>query len=285
MHPTARIHNPAGRLAGEHPSIVQLGRVGWLAKGVVYVLAGALALLVVSRSFGWSSASASSKEASPTGAIKEVAQSSGGPVLLIALAVGMFLYAAWRLATALLPGSTDAEGWATRIGYGVSAIIYTTFGVTALSLARTPSAKANGNQTVGDMTVRLLQHDAGRWLIGIAGAVVLGAGIYRFVKGLKVEVTDDLDMGGMSPERARWTRRLGAIGEVGRGIAIGLIGFFLLRAAITVNAAEATGLDGALRRIALESWGVLLVATVGVGLVAYGLFCILTFTRRRLQGA
>src|SRR5947207_2642023 len=102
-------HDPVGRLAGEHPAIVKLGRAGWLAKGVVYLLAGGLALLVVVRSFGWSNANTASKEASPTGAIKEVAKSRGGPLLLVVLAVGMFLYAAWRLTTALLPGSTDAE--------------------------------------------------------------------------------------------------------------------------------------------------------------------------------
>jgi Domain of Unknown Function (DUF1206) len=275
--------DPVGRLTAAHPAIVKLGRVGWLAKGIVYVLAGGLALLVVGRSFGWSHGTVGTKEASPTGAIKEVAQSSGGPLLLVALAVGMFLYAAWRVATAVLPGSTDAEGLATRVGYGVSAILYTTFGVTAISLAKSSAAKANGNRTVSDMTSRLMQHTAGRWLIGIAGAATIGAGLYRFAKGLKSDVTDDVDMSGMSAERGRLTRRLGAVGEVGRGIAMGLIGFFLVRAAVTFKAAEATGLDGALRRLALESWGVIVVAVVGLGLMAYGLFCVVTFTRRRLQ--
>jgi Domain of Unknown Function (DUF1206) len=275
--------DPVGRVTAAHPAIVKLGRVGWLAKGIVYLLAGGLALLVVDRSFGWSHGTVGAKEASPTGAIKEVAQSSGGPLLLVVLAIGMFLYAAWRLATAVLPGSTDAEGLATRLGYGVSVILYTTFGVTAISLAKSSAAKANGNKTVSDMTSRLMQHTTGRWLIGIAGAVTIGAGLYRFAKGLKSDVTNDVDMNAMSAERVRLTRRLGAIGEVGRGIAIGLIGFFLVRAAVTFKAAEATGLDGALRRLALESWGVIVVAGVGLGLIAYGIFCLVTVARRRLQ--
>jgi hypothetical protein len=81
----------------------------------------------------------------------------------------------------------------------------------------------------------------------------------------------------------RWSRRLGVIGEIGRGIGIGLIGFFLLRAAVTYDANEATGLDGALRRLAVQSWGQLVVAVVAIGFVAYGLFCLVTFTHRRLQ--
>jgi len=267
----------------EHPMAVKLGRVGWLAKGIVYLLAGGLALLVVTRSFGWSDTSTGGTEASPTGALKEVAHSGAGPLLLVALAIGMFLYAAWRVTTAILPGSTDAEDAATRVGYVVSAVIYTTFGLTAISLARTPETNADGNQKVSDMTGRLMQHSAGRWLVGIAGVIAIGAGLYRIVKGLKSDVTDDIDMSRMSAERARWTRRLGAIGEVGRGIAIGIIGFFLLRAAITFDPSQATGLDGALRRFALNPWGVVLVAVVGIGFVAYGVFCLGTFTRRKLQ--
>jgi hypothetical protein len=276
-------HDAVARVTAEHPTIVRLGRAGWLAKGIVYLLAGGLALVVVDRSFGWSHVTVGSKEASPTGAIKEVAQSSGGPLLLVALAIGMFLYAAWRIATAVLPGSTDAEGLATRVGYFVSAIVYTTFGVTAISLARSRAAKANGNKTVRDITSSVMEHTAGRWLIGIAGALTVAAGLYRFRMGLKSDVTGDVDMSGMSAERSRWTRRLGAVGEVGRGIAMGLIGFFLLRAAVTFEATEATGLDGALRRLAEQSWGAFVVAVVAVGLIAYGLFCLATFTRRRLQ--
>ena len=38
--------NPVGRLAREHPGVVKLGRAGWFAKGVVYIVPGALALYV-----------------------------------------------------------------------------------------------------------------------------------------------------------------------------------------------------------------------------------------------
>ncbi len=57
----------------------------------------------------------------------------------------------------------------------------------------------------------------------------------------------------------------------------------LAAAALRYDAAQATGLDGSLRRLALESWGVVVVAIVGIGFAAYGIFCLATFTRRRLQ--
>ena len=62
-----------------------------------------------------------------------------------------------------------------------------------------------------------------------------------------------------------------------------MIGFFLVRAAVQFDPKEATGLDGALRRLAEQTWGVLVVAVIALGFVAYGVFCLATFTRRRLQ--
>ena len=275
-------HNPVGHVVAAHPSFVRLARAGWLAKGVVYVLAGVLALVIVARSFGWTTTDASS-EASPTGAIAELARRGAGPILLWALAVGMMVYAAWRLASAVLPGATDAKGWATRAGYLVSAVLYTTLGVTAISLARAPTTTTDGNQTVRDTTSSLMGHTAGRGLVGAVGVIVVAAGLYHVIAGLRSDVTRDIDTSRMSASRRRWTRRLGAVGEFGRGIGIGLIGVFLVRAAITYDAAEATGLDGALRRLAVNRPGVALVAIVGIGFVAYGIFCVLTFPRRQLQ--
>jgi hypothetical protein len=279
-------HNPVGEAVADHPQLVKFGRVGWFAKGVVYIVAGVLALIIAGKAAGWSAAAkAPDEEASPTGALKSVAHVTGGPLLMWLLAIGMLVYAAWRLVTAFLPGSTDAKGWVKRIGYVVSAVIYTTFAFTAIALARSSSAAAstNGNTKVTSMTGRLMEHTGGRVLIGVVGAIVIAAGIYRIVKGIKVDVDDELDLSSMSPARRTWTERLGAVGEVGRGIGIGLIGFFLLRAAITYNAAEATGLDGALRRLVTETWGLVLVLVIGVGFAAYGVFCVSTFHRRRLQ--
>jgi hypothetical protein len=270
-------------LAAEHPGLVKVGRAGWFAKGVVYAIAGALALLLALEASGWSDAPAgSSQEASPTGALKAVSERSGGTVLLWVLAIGMFLYAAWRVVTALLPGGTDAGAMAKRIGYLVSAGLYTFLAISAIRLATGP-ASADGNAEVTDLSSRVMENAAGRFLVGAVGAIIMAVGLYRIGKGFKQDVADELDLSGMSPARVRLTRRLGAVGEIGRGVGIGLVGFFLLRAALTYNAQEATGLDGALRRLADEPWGLVVVVIVGLGFAAYGLFCLTTFTHRRLE--
>ena len=282
-HLSGNHRNPLRGLTFEHPGVVKVGRVGWFAKGVVYTIAGYLALSVAAKASGWANTAAGDQEASPTGAIKTVAGSTGGTLLLWLLAIGMLLYAAWRVVSALLPGGTDAEAMAHRIGYVVSAVVYTTFALSAIALARDSPTAQNGNKKVTDISSSIMSHSAGRLVIGVVGAIVIVVGIYRMSKGFKLEVTDELDLGGMSSTRTTWMKRLGAVGEVGRGVGIGLVGFFLLRAAISYDANQATGLDGALRRLATESWGVLVVVIVGIGFAAYGIFCLATFTHRRLQ--
>lgn len=284
-HPGGAVHNPVGKLTAEHPGVVKIGRAGWFAKGVVYVLAGYLALSVAAKAGGWAKSPATgTQEASPVGAIKTVAGSGGaGTALLWLLAIGMLLYAAWRVVSALLPGGKDAKALAHRIGYIASAVMYVTFALSAIALARHTPATPNGNSKVTDISASFMTHSFGRIVIGLVGVIVIAVGIYRVSKGLKMDVEDELDMSGMSAERRRWVERLGSIGEVGRGIGFALVGFFLLRSAMTYDPNQATGLDGALRRVAVHGWGVLVVVIVGIGFAAYGIFCLASFTHRRLQ--
>jgi Domain of Unknown Function (DUF1206) len=281
-HPLRR--NPVGSFAKDHPGIVRLGRAGWLSKGVVYLVAGGLALLVAAKATEWSrAADAPNQEASPTGALKAIAQLSGGTALMWLMAIGMLTYAAWRVVSAVLPGGGDAKALVKRIGYLTSAVIYATFALTAVSLTRSAAASPDGNAKVSSLSDRIMAQSGGRVVIGLAGVIAIGAGLYRLVKGVRVDVSDELNLSGLSPQRRLWTRRLGAIGEIGRGIGIGLIGFFLVLAAATYDSAQATGLDGALRRLVTETWGLAVVVLVGAGFAAYGVFCLATFTHRELQ--
>ena len=72
--------NPVGQIAQDHPGLVKMGRVGWLAKGIVYAIAGILALMVAWKASEWSDASGTGgdQEASPNGALKTVPATAGG---------------------------------------------------------------------------------------------------------------------------------------------------------------------------------------------------------------
>ena len=75
------------------------------------------------------------------------------------------------------------------------------------------------------------------------------------------------------------------IGWLGRSGMMGLIGFFLARAAVRFDPNEAQGLDGSLRKAAESGAGTWLVIAVGAALIVYGVFCVLSAPKQRLVGA
>ena len=197
----------------------------------------------------------------------------------------MLIYAAWRVVSALLPGSTDAKGWAHRIGYIASAVMYITFAISAIALARHAPRTPNGNKKVTDISA--VDHDAhgvGRVVIGLVGVIVIAVGLYRISKGVKMDVDDELDMSGMSPTRGRWTERLGADrrGRPRHRLRAGRILPGCERRFATTPTRPPASMAHCAASL-LESWGVVVVVVVGIGFAAYGIFCLATFTRRRLQ--
>ena len=66
---------------------------------------------------------------------------------------------------------------------------------------------------------------------------------------------------------------LGILGYVAKGVALVSLGVLAVVAAITTDSSEVTGLDGALRALTELPYGVLLLSIVGLGLVAYGVYC------------
>lgn len=72
---------------------------------------------------------------------------------------------------------------------------------------------------------------------------------------------------------------LGVVGYIAKGIALCVVGVLLVIGALTVNPAQSTGLDGALKSLTALPFGAPILSAVGVGLIAYGLY---SFARARL---
>ena len=280
----------AERFAREHPNLVKLGRVGWVAKGIVYGLMGALAVAIALQSYEAGPAAAertgAQQEASASGAIATIADSSGGAALLLVIAIGLALYVAWRVVSLMLPADNDADAWLTRAGYAISAIGYSILAWTAFSFARHPgSGEGSEDARIEQLTRDLLENQAGRIAVFVLGAALVGTGAYFLYKGWAATFESELSPGGVGPISHDTLVTLGRVGWVGRGLMIGIIGFFLARAAVTFDPAEAEGLDGALRRVSGSTLGTALVLLVAVGLIVYGVFCVLSAPRQRLMGA
>lgn len=272
----------AAERAVDSDALVNLGRLGWVAKGVVYTIIGVIAVPIA---FG---DSGSGEEASQSGALAEIAENAWGEVLLTLVGIGLFLYAAWRFVTAVLPAENDAETIAHRVGYAASGALYAFLGWSALSIVfgggGSSSNGGSGDQSaVEDLTSTLLENTGGRWLLGLVGVGALGLGGYFVLQGYQKDFMKRIDTAGASSSERSLIEKSGMAGYIGRGITVGLIAVFLLQAAWTADPDEARGLDGALRDTADNTWGSALVLVAGVGLVAYGVFAIVSARRRRMM--
>ncbi len=274
----------AEEFAREHPSIVKFARVGWVAKGLVYGLTGLLALLIgVHAARGTSSSDA---EASQTGAIARIAENSFGVALLIVVAAGLVVYSLWRLFSVLLPGGTGAQAWLTRGGYVVSAVTYLLLAWTAVAFARQPGKRADGEDSkVESFSRDLMGKGFGRAAVFAIGAILIAIAAAFIWKALSASFTNQLLPGGVGPVSHQMIVTLGRIGWVGRAGMMALIGFFLARAAVRFDPNDAQGLDGSLRKATSSGAGTALVMAVGVGLLVYGVFCVVSAPKRRLIGA
>jgi hypothetical protein len=65
-------------------------------------------------------------------------------------------------------------------------------------------------------------------------------------------------------------------------IVFGLVGVFLIKAAVEYNPRAAIGLDGALRKLAAQMYGSVLLGLVAAGLVAFALYSLSDARYRRI---
>ena len=184
------------QLARRHPAVVSLARLGWVAKGIVYALVGVLAVPIAIRGLRADGDRNGDSEASALGAVGVIAETSLGAVVLWVVAAGLALYVVWRLLSIVLPAENTVETWLTRVGYAVSAAMYSLLAWSAMSFA-TDERAARGAESedakVERFTRELMDTSAGRWLVGAIGVGVVGIGIFFVVKGVRANFHEDLE--------------------------------------------------------------------------------------------
>jgi Domain of Unknown Function (DUF1206) len=256
--------------------IKALGRFGLVAKGVSYALVGYLALKLA---YG-----AGGQATSRQGALATIASHSWGELVLIVLALGFAGYALWRLAETIWPPGDDGffKRTGKRIGTLARAAVYAGLTYSAFKVAFGATQQQSQSAQARRATAHVLTWSHGTWIVGIAGGCLIAAGLYNAYRGLKKKFTKRWDTPSMSAGARRWAERVGVIGLLARGLVFGLIGTFVVKAALDYDPREAIGLDGALQKLAHETYGEWLLGLTAVGLLAYAIFCVVEARYRRV---
>jgi hypothetical protein len=250
------------------PWVERLARLGYASVGVVYAVMGVLAMAA---GLGQRRSSTDQHDVLMT-----ILEQPFGHVLLAILALGLLGYALWRFVAGFNDSERrgrDAKGLALRAGSIFRGIFYTGF---AIEVVRLALRHGGGNSGGGDAkakhwTATLMDKPFGRWIVGIAGLVVVGYGIYQVANAWRAKLSKQLRL---DPMQASMRRRIICISRFGigaRGVVFLTVGASLVIAAWRHDPGQARGTAGALRMLA-DPFGGLLLVPIGLGLAAYGIY-------------
>ncbi len=248
---------------------VPVMRAGYAGRGLIYLVVAILSLLAIWRG------------STPGGtgeAMASLERAPWGKALLGLIGIGLIAYGIWRLVAAfwdLEAHGSEMKGIVARIGQVVTGLIHFGLGVTALSLLL-PSENSGGGSSIDKWTAKIMGMPFGQWIVGIAGLIGLGAGIYYIWKGLSHKYMKTLRA---KPVTLKLQPFLTA-GLAANGVVVAIAGGFLVYAAYTLNPSEAGGLAEAFDWLREQPFGTALVTALAVGLLGFSLFCFVNAAYR-----
>ncbi len=249
----------AARTAHDSRPVEVLARLGLASRGLVWLVLGALAFTLIG---------GGSAQADQSGALEALSDTPLGGSLLVVLAVGFAGYALWLLLSAAVGHRGDEHRGAARAKSGLKGLVYLALCVSTVSFL----LRGGGGASTSSRTADVMSYTGGRTLVGLVGAVLIGIGLYLVAKGVRRKHAECLEQYRIPRSLRRPAIVVGAVGYVGRGFTLGLVGAFLLRAAIRFDAKEAKGLDAALQAVVERPYGRILLSLMVIGVLAYALW-------------
>ncbi|MFJ4782362.1 DUF1206 domain-containing protein [Streptomyces sp. NPDC088794] len=257
----------------KNETLTAAGRAGFSARGVVYVLIGALSIRIAVGSGGG--------QADRQGALHEIATKPFGEVMLWALVVGFGAMALWRASRAVLSRGPDHKAASRALDAG-RAVFYAFVCWGTAVYAAGGGQGSSSNEQSKDWTSSALKLPFGQVLVGAAGCVLIGVGVVLAARAAMRKFLRRLDTGSMSPRTKQVVTALGVGGGVARGTVFAAAGIFILVAAIQFDPDEAKGVDATLRSFAQTPAGPWLLVAVAIGLILFGVFSFASARYRRL---
>ena len=252
----------SARQASNSPVAHFLARAGLTARGIIYILIGWVAVLVA--------LGQSAREADQTGALQLLASKPYGLISLWLLGIGFAAYALWRLSEAAFGVTGERPGAGPRLKSLGRAIIYAGFCYLTFTVIAGKARSQSGRQV--DITATVMQHTAGRVLVGVVGLVVVACGIVLVIEGVRKKFMKNLQTARMSARARRVVELLGVTGTIARGLVFALVGVLVIDAAVTHKAAESGGIDKALLTLRDQPFGEVLMLLAALGLLVFGVY-------------
>lgn len=261
-------------------------RVGYGARGFVYLSAGVLTLLAATDRIG--------EAVGASGAAGWLAGQPFGKVWLVLLGLGLWAFVGWRVLQAVFDADhegADLKGWTTRAGQAVSGLFYALLASGVFEyldeFGEATSASSAHAQDLAESVAENQQKAAvllglpfGEALLIGAGLVVLGVGIGNIVRAFR----DDFDDALACPKAFCGTATaLARAGYGARGFAYLPLGVFVVLAGLHARSGEVTTTAAALDALEAQPGGSWILGLTAAGLMAFGAFAFVEARWRRIR--
>jgi hypothetical protein len=235
-----------------------LVRVGFAARGLVYLLFGYLAL--------GTAGEAKDGQAAVFDYIQDVPL---GTAILWVMALGLIAYAAFRFLSAIADiqhrGSTP-KGMMKRVGDAASGVAHLFLAYACYQFASGAKQAAEGSSGGQQIAGSVLSMELGGVVIGLIG---IGFLVGAFMQA-KNAVTAEF-MHRVSPRAPGGIRTVGRIGHAARGVVFAVVGWSMVQGAWLANEGKFKGLGEAI--LSLRDMGGF-YTLVAIGLILFGAFSI-----------
>lgn len=237
--------------------------IGFISKGIIYLVIGVLSLLAALQMGG--------KSSGANQALTFLKSQPFGQAMLLFLGVGLLFYSSWMFTQSIKDPEnkgSDRNAKFRRFGLFTTGLVYTAIAAMAFYHLLTSSYK-------GDSQTRYMSFidpSIISYIFICVGIVLLVQAIILIIGAFKGGLLDQFNLEGK--KHYQIIKSVGRFGFYARAFVVLIIAYFFLRAGIYSGSNDIKGMQDAFAFMDQSTLGRILMAITAIGFISYGAFFV-----------
>jgi hypothetical protein len=260
-----------------HDLLELAARIGYGARGFVYLSVGAIALLSAMDRVGDAVGS--------RGAVAWLAEQPYGRIWLILLGLGLWAFVTWRILQSVFDADHQGKrrkALLSRAGQALSGLFYGVLAASVFELLDEVDANPAAEDVAENQekAATLLGLPFGDHALLAVGLVILASAVGNIIRGARSDFGAAL---ACSEQLCRRVVPIARAGYIARGVALLPLAVFVILAGFRSRASDVTSFGAGLDALERQPGGSWVLAATAVGLMAFGAFAFVEARWRRIR--